>query len=501
MNPLLRLRWKQVLGIANYWLRLVDYDTSDRDVMNRAYGVYLLVFFSWWTVAMWAIAANFMSDIGRALPPSAQDTFLMIAPAGLFVGQIVLLVQALRSSPLKLSTPDISYVAGSPVRRAIPAALGFAGAVVLPLVVAIAAVSFLAVALAQAAPGDVALWAALWSVIGVIPMVILAWGAAWVIGLLRVAIPGIRRRRWAWLAPVPLLALLWVVPDLVTAPGRSLALTMLGRQEGLEWAAPMAIAAAIVTAGVVLVGDRANLIAVVAESALHARLKEIGNLRWLAPSAYLRAKRQMQSATRRATLRLPEASGLRSLAGRAALAYIRDPLSLLKLGFAVALVLSGLWMLAYQAPLLLIVAWLYGVAVMPTGSLVRVFHADVDEPFLRQFLPVDPLRLLIADAAFPTLLVILASTIVWLLLPVPLAASVTGIAVIVVLSFLLALSRGASLIQITLWQARVSHGVLSVICLGLTVGAGLLSSSMLVAVLAGTMVISVLASLVQGSRG
>jgi hypothetical protein len=501
MRALIWLRWKQLVGTANYWLRLVDYDARDRDFMNQAYGLYLVIFMLWWTAAMWAIAANTVIDIGKALPPSAGESFLQYGPPLLFVGQVALAVLALRSSPLKLSLPDISYVAGSTVQRAVPTALGFVGTVA-PLTVPVAAgVSFVSLALAQATgDADVAGRAGLYSAIGAVPLVVLAWGVAWLVGLARMVLPGARRLRGAWLLPLLALPLLAVAPETVTIPARALALAMLGRQPGLDWAAPFAIAAAAAAVGVAWLGRSVNMMDVADESALYAQLKEIGNLRWLAPSAYRRAKRQMQSATRRAILRLPEAQGMWALAARSALAYVRDPLAVLKLGLAVAVVHSAVVLLAYQMPALLIVVWLWAAAMLPTGSLVQVFSADVDDPFLRQFLGVDTLRLLAADAALPVGLVIAVNLILWTIQPVPPEVWLPGIALIVLLSILLALCRGASQVHISLGHARVSYGVLAVICFGLSVGVGLLMGSMGIALGIGLLAAAVLASLVKGSN-
>jgi hypothetical protein len=500
MRALIWLRWKQLLGTANYWLRLVDYDARDRDFMNQAYGLYLLIFMIWWTAAMWAIAANTVIDIGKALPTSVGEAFLQYAPPALFVGQVALAIFALRSSPLKLSRPDISYVAGSTVERAVPTALGFCGAAAPPAILAAAGASFVGLALAQATrDADLAGRAALYSAIGAVPLVVLAWGVAWLAGLARMVLPGARAWRGAWLLPLLALPLLAVAPEAAVWPARALALSMLGRQPGLDWAAPIALAAGAFIAGVVWLGRRVNMIDVADESVLYAQLKEIGNLRWLAPSVYRRARRQMQSATRRAVLRLPAAQGQWALAARSALAYVRDPLAVLKLGLAVVVVHSAVLLLAHQMPILLIVVWLWAAAMLPTGSLVQVFSADVDDPFLRQFLGVDTLRLLAADAALPAGLVIAVNLVLWTLQPVPPGAWLPGIALIVLLTVLLALCRGASQVPISPGRARVSYGVLAVICFGLTVGLGLLAGSMAVALVVGLLAAVVMASLVANA--
>ena len=498
MLPLLRLRWKQMLGGLNYWLRLVDYDTKDPDLMNRAYGLYLVLFMLWWTAAMWAIAAGFIATVGSALPDTARQAFLTRVPTLIFIGQALLLMLKLHSSPYKLSSPDIAYVAGSPVQRAVPVTIGFFGDLALPVVLSAAGVSFLAVALnaRSDSPGAVPLAVALQSALAIIPVVALVWAVAWLAGLARMVVPGVRRWPGLWLAPVLLLPLPFVAPGAVAWPGHALASVLAGASADLSALVPVAGLALAIMALVAVEGTRVNMIDVTGESLIHARLQEISNLRWIAPKAYARARGQFRAAARRPVSHLPQAEGLAMFVVRSTLVYVRNPLELLKLLVAVALVQGGLAMLAYGLPALLIVVWLYAVAVAPTSSLVRVFDADADDPALRQFLPVDSLRLLLADAALPVALVILVSAVLWLLQPVPLVTALLGLVLIGLLALLLAFCRGGSLLPLTPTRARVSYRVLSVLALGVTLGAGLLLGGMLASVVVGVLVAALLASLI-----
>jgi hypothetical protein len=496
MLPVLWLRWKQFQGSFNYWLRLVDYDTRDKDIMNRAYGLYLVLFMAWWTAAMWAIAADFITQMGSALPAATLQAVLGAVPAAIFVGQVILVMFKLRSSPYKLSSPDIAYVAGSPVQRAVPITLGYLGDLALPVVLSMVGVSFLAVALNQRAGLMGAVLVALRSVLAVVPVVVLVWALAWLVGLARLVVPGARHWAALWLAPVVLLAVPFVLPGAIAWPGSVLVSILVGQSMNLSVALPVALAALVLIALVALVGGRVNMIDVTAESIVYAQLKEISSLRWMAPSVYQRARRQFHAAAHKPMLRLPAVQGTGMLLARSVLTYLRNPLDLLRLLIVVALVQGGLVMLAYSLPALLIVVWLYAVAVAPTSSLTQVFSADVDDPSLRQFLPVNSLRLLLADAALPMLLVMLVSAALWLLQPVPLLTLLLGLMLIGLLTLLLVLCRGGSLIQLSAMRAHVSYGVLAVIGLGLTLGAGLLLGGMLAALITGALVALVLASLI-----
>ena len=499
MLPLLWLRWKELQGNANYWLRLVDYDSRDRDIMNRAYGLYLLLFMSWWTVAMWAIAADFIAQVARVLPAAAAQSVMTFAPVVVFIGQVILIAFKLRSSPFKLSSPDIAYVAGSPVQRAIPIVLGYFGDLALPTLLSIVVVSFMAVALNHRLVQLGYVLVALRSALAVIPVVALVWVVAWVIGLARMVLPGARRIPVLWLVPLALLPLPFVTQGVVAWPANVMVAVLVNAAGDLSAIAPVLLLALALIVLVAVMGNRVNMIDVADESLIYAKLREIGSLRWLAPSVYQRAKGQFQAARQKPILHLPQAQGLAGLVARSALAYVRNPFDLLKLLVVVGLVQGGLGMLAYGLPVLLIVVWLYAVAVAPTSSLTLVFGADVDDPALRQFLPMDALRLLLADAALPMALVTLLSVALWLLQPVPLQTALPGCALIVVLTLLLALCRGGSQVALTSMRAHVSYGVLAVISLGLTLGAGLLLGGMLVAVITGALVALILGSLIAAS--
>ncbi len=499
MLPLIWLRWKQMQGNFNYWLRLIDYDTRDRDIMNRAYGLYLVLFMSWWTAVMLAIAADFITQIAGALPATTVQSVVTFAPAVVFIGQAVLIMLKLRSSPFKLSSSDMAYVGGSPVQRAIPIVIGYFGDLVLPSVLSIVIVSFLAVALNHRLGSLGAALVALRAAIAVVPVIALVWVIAWVVGLARMVLPGARRWSALWLAPVVLLPLPFVTQGVIGWPGNVLAAVLVNASVDLSAILPVLLATLACIALVAVIGNRVNMIDVADESMIYAKLKEIGSLRWLAPSVYNRAKGQYQAARRKPILHLPQAEGLGTLVARSVLTYIRNPIDLLKLLVAVGLVQGGLVMLSYGLPGLLIIVWLYAVAVSPTTSLTMVFSADVDDPALRQFLPMDSLRLLLADAALPIALVSLVSAVLWLLQPVPVLTALPGLMLIVILTLLLVLCRGGSQIPLTSMRAHVSYGVLAVISLGITLGGGLLLGGMLAAVIAGAFVITILASLVASS--
>jgi hypothetical protein len=499
MLPVLWLRLKQAQGTLNYWLRLVDYDANDRDIMNRAYGVYLALFMVWWTAAMWAVAAGYVAGFGGMLPPTARQSVTAALPIVVLAGVVALLMYRLRSSPFKLSSPDFAYVAGSTVQRAVPVTIAFFGDLVLPVALGAIVISLVAVALNQRLDTNGALGVAVRSAVAIVPLLALMWGVAWLIGLARMVAPGVRRVPLLWLAPALLLALVRVAPETIVWPGNAFAAVLVGEASDLSGMGPVALAAVAAIILIAVLGSGLNMIEVADESLIYAKLKEIGILRWAAPTVYNRARSQYQAAKRKPILRLPDVDGLGMLVARSALAYVRNPVELLKLLIPVALVLGSLAFLAYQVPALLIIVVLWAVAFAPTSSLTLVFTADADDPFLRQFLAMDSRRLLLADSAFPGLLVFLVGAVLWLVLPMPLEIKFVGLPLAALLTLLLVFCRGASLLPLTPGRARVSYGVLAVIAIGLTLGAGLLLGGMLPALFAGALVAVILASVIASA--
>jgi hypothetical protein len=444
------LRWRQARSNALYWLGLVGYEPGKGTLSDRAYQLYLLIFGAWWAVAMGAIAFHEAAQLGSRLDPQWLALSLEALPWLVLAIQVVTATGALRSTPLKLTFPDMAYLAGSPVARWAPVLVGWLQAVTRNLLISLPAAALLAVCLAQGALPIGADRAALWAVVVAFPLAILMTGLAWSLGLCRLAWPRLRRWRLARLCPLLLLGLACFLPGPCLWPGRTLALAMLGQ------ATPgrlllLSLLAMASGGAVAWLGGRANMIDVSAESTTSARLRSLGVMAWLSPELANAIRTQAALAARRPFLSLPRAQGPGNLLARAGLLYLRRPSLLLWTLLWSAILLQGSFLLvpgsAFAPPS---ITWLLAVLVAPPRGLLEVFQADAGNQFLRQFLPLDGLRLLLADVAAPLAVLIVSASLAWVAMGASLAVTVTGMVTVALLGALLALCQGISLVQIRL---------------------------------------------------
>jgi hypothetical protein len=86
---------------------------------------------------------------------------------------------------------------------------------------------------------------------------------------------------------------------------------------------------------------------------------------------------------------------------------------------------------------------------------LHVFRIDVEERFLRQFLPINGLQLLAADMVLPLIFVIAGAAGVWLLQGFPASITSLGLTFIPVLAILVALCGAVALTNKRVLQTRI----------------------------------------------
>lgn len=491
LRVLFWLRWRQFKDDAVYWLRVLGYDPREKALTQRIYVLYLLGIAAFWCVAMWAFAYDSAVALGRSLSNDALAGLMQSVPAVVVTIQVLALMNALSSTPLKLTFADIAYVAASPLSRAALVILGFARLVVTRSLPAALTAALLGAVLGAALNSDDAGLASLRAGLMAVPLVIVTWGAAWALGLLRLIDARLRRLRYLWLTPPLLLALASVLPDAALWPGRGLVLAAAG--ESPWWLAVLLVGLAAAAAGAVAwLGDRVNMIYAVDESIVYARIKALGLMAWRQPDLQVRIRRQVAAARRRAFLKLPASVyGVWTLVARAALSYIRHPVMLLlTLAWGALLTQAAVLLAVNQLPAQLWIGWLLLAGAAPPAGLMYAFRADQEDGFLRQFLPVDGVQLLAADVVFPLLFLTAGAVGVWLLQGFPPAITVLGALTIPLLAILLALCGAVALttnrvLQIRLLATAASFGTAMVAAVELGPLAGLLAALFAVLVLAG----------------
>jgi hypothetical protein len=500
LRLLARLRLRQFARSANYWLRVLGYDPESDTLSERLYGVYLALFGGGWAVAMAVIALNAAVTLGQALPAPAFDAVPALLPWLVLVAQACIASQALRSSPLKLTFPDITYLAGAPISRGALALVACVQAGLRTLVVALPAAALVAVALAAGlAPAALEPSAAA-AVAVALPLVALTLAVAWCLGLARAALPRQAGRRWLWLAPIALLPLARLLPGLLLWPGRALALALAGRAQAL-WAPLLWLALLPLMALVALLGGRVHMADVARESQTYARIQALGMGGLLAPEVVRSIRRRAALAGRRPVLRLPRAGGSWALAARAGLALVRDPSGLLSLvTWAGLLTVAGNWIAAGDTLPPQWAAWLFWAMFAPPAALADALRADTEEPFLRQLLPQSNLRLLVAGMALPALALTLVALGLWLLARPASGAALPGALAIIALAGLLALCQGASLLPVLTPGRRLPYAPAAAISLGAVILASAVTHAPFAALGVAALAGAVLVVLISQSR-
>jgi hypothetical protein len=500
---LLWLRWRHTQEELIYWVRSgLYYDPRKRTTAERLYGLYVLVLIvvvfllpGWVELLATATAA------GHALPPHLRVQILGALPAAILCWQVVLTMAALRSSPLKLTYPDMAYVAGAPLPRGAAILIGFLFMVMPRLLVAMLMAGLVAVALTQPAALGSATRTCGEAAVGIVPLAVLSWGAAWLAGCARVASYKVQRWRFLWLAPLLVLGPAALFPGALLWSGRTLTLAMqaqVSSRVGL-----LALVATLALATLPWIGNRVNMTLVAEESQLYARLKSLGlglMTLFVAPGLSWQMRAQERLRAQKPRGRLPRATGSWALVARAALSGLRHPFVLIRpLLWGVVVTRLSAFLLLEHVQVRVWVYWLIAVVITAPRSLVTVFKADTAQPFLRQFLPVNTLQLLLADTALPFLLLLVGTLAAWIRQPAAPSIVLGGAGLSVVMAVVLALCQGLGLVPLMAWRIRTSSALATGTSFGAVLMAGLLTKTLVVPLGVGMAIAALLGGLLATS--
>jgi len=118
MRAIQWLRSRQEERELAYWLSLVAYDKSDRSLINRAYLIYLCVFFAIWIFIMLTFFAGGGAMILRLIHPDDPiQAAVFVEIIVLAAWNIVALWQATHHSPVAFSEQDAALICQMPVSR------------------------------------------------------------------------------------------------------------------------------------------------------------------------------------------------------------------------------------------------------------------------------------------------------------------------------------------------------------------------------------------------
>lgn len=455
IGALIWLRWRQFKDTAIYWLRVMGYQPNERAFSQNLYVVYLLLIFAFWIYTVGGFVLTSAVSIGTRILPGDVSNLLIWGSQGIFLAQVWVIMTALRSTPIKLSFADMAWVASSPIRRSAPVIVGFARQSIIRIVLLGIAFTLIAALVSYTFVGAEYGIVVARAVLVVIPMVVFTWGVGWAIGLLRLIDPRIGRLRFLWFLPLLLLPLAYYFPDPFMWMGRGIALVIIGGAP--VWFAPLLVGLAVGVSVVVLVlGDRVNMVHAADESALYARIQALGLMAWRNPDIQRRIFMQMRQASRKPFLHLPETQGVMTFITRAGLSYLRHPdLLILTAAWGAAFTYFAVEIIVNNAPVQIWLLWLVAVGLVPPTGLLHVFQSDRGEMFLRQFLPVDGLQLLIADILLPLVVLILGAMAGVVLRGLPAEQMTLALMVVPIGALLVALSGAVALTTTRVLQTRL----------------------------------------------
>jgi hypothetical protein len=449
------LRWRQFRDGAVYWLRVLGYQPNEKALSQNLYVLYLFGIGLLWFGAMWTFTHDFANTLGSLLPLASLADLLQILPIVGLAAQGFIMVTALRSTPLKLSFADMAYLAGSPISPTAPVIIGFVRQILIRLLLLSLGLAVLAIFIIRPLGPNLSTGAVFRAIIATIPFVLFTWSIAWLLGILRLVFPQVRRFTYIWLLPLLLFPLAYLFPDLILWPTRAYILNVYGLLPG--WILPFVLLLAF---GLILalawLSDRVNMVQATDESIIYARIQALGLLAWRQLDLQFRIRLQSTQAARKPFLSLPKAEGLWMLMTRAGLSYTRHPVMLL-LSFAWGALMSyiAVGIVVNRLPVQVWIGWVLVASFVPPNGLLYVFRVDLEERFLRQFLPFDGFQLFIADVLLPLIFLMAGAMASWWLQGFSTQITLLGIMVIPVLSLMLALCGAVALTNKRVLQTRL----------------------------------------------
>ncbi|WP_080798419.1 hypothetical protein [Arabiibacter massiliensis] len=391
---LLWLRVRHARWTANRLLHLVGAGIEEGGALDRVYQLYAVGLFAVW----FALMAAALVDAVAAVFAGAGVAACALAVRAALIAAVLLFARigigGARTSPLKLSHPDIAHVAASPVgARALTGVA--AGAQVLGGVLAGGAVGFLlGVGLESAGVAAAAVPAA---ALACAALAGAAVAAGWAVGVVRLASPRWSRGKTA--AAMILLVVLAAVWIAFAVCADSSLLLVPAAAAALGAGAALALAAA--AAMFALMAPRIDMTRVIEESALFADLCGLDPLSPLSWEQVAEHQRRRKLADRAVRFSLPPAEGRRTLVARAALSHLRqwDGIPALLVQGALVVPLGVLAVLGAGGPVLFLF-WLQALMMMKQGvrEASRPFRDDVRVRLVRDRLPFGTLELLVWDA-------------------------------------------------------------------------------------------------------
>jgi hypothetical protein len=426
-------------------------------------------------------------------------------PMLIFVTQLVYLAIVLRNSPLKLSAPEVEYIAASPVNRGSVVLVNFIGSLLLPGLFVSVIGSLVAMLLTwQSAPTMVGV-AGLQALVLGVPVCLFSAASGWIVATLKASL-GTRAARLAlWLAIPAAIVMAAALPQAMLVPG-DLWRTTLDAGMNAGALASAAVLLCLACGLLVIAGNRVNMAAIADDSWTYARIQKLGIFGRLYADDVVQSVQRQSRLARKRHLRLAmqtEATVYTVILNRGLLSLFRlAPSSMLRLvmrGVTLAGTISLIARVGGEEHLQVWVLLLMFLIQFRPTELTALFQQDAGQAFTRQFLPANPLLIALADSLFPITLVSFGGLVVLLIQPWlnPLIAVV----LVVSLTTSLALCQALELVTVPrLFFRRVPYTYSVVLGGAALIAAGYLLKSAPGVALAAVILNLVLASTLYFSR-
>lgn len=419
LRTLIWLWWKRFKGSATYWLTLIGFEPG----ANRLYLLYVALFWGFWVFTVWVFAVEQAYQISLTLPPATVLRLRSSIPPMIFLGQLLYLARLLRDSPLKLGAAEIEHVAASPVNRGIIIFILFIRSMLLPAFFAGIAGCLIAMLLAWSSKPDLVGFAGLQALVLTVPVFLFSTASAWIITILKASHLSGAWRVAVWLVLPIAILLAAAFPQVMLFPG---ALWLTAVDTGLTVSTFVTALALLCLACslLLLIGRHVNMAAVADDSRMYARIQKLGIFAKLYADDVVSSVQRQSQLLRKRHLRLTiaeQAGGYSAILNRALLSIFRlAPSSMLRLvmrGVVLAGTISLVVRLGGEQHLQTWVLLLMILIQFRPIELNTLFQQDVGQAFTRQFLPKNPLGIVLADSIFPIALVSLGGLAVMLVQP------------------------------------------------------------------------------------
>lgn len=494
-RTLLHLEGLRLLRQLIYWLRVLGVEASD----TRAYQAYFVGFAIFWVVSVWAWAVDNSHGIGRLLMRDDVMTGQALLPAVMLLATSAYVFLALRSSPFKLSAPATLLVAASPAHRGALLWMAYAVSALLPVIITSTLLYFAALTLSWLTALDEIGIIGLQALLTAPLLVAMLMAFAWIIALIKQQNP--QRGRMLFLVPV--LGVAWAT----TTPETFLPGVWWSKVVGgdLTWTHIGGLTALLFVVWAILwrVGSTLNITAVIEDSHTYSRLVRMG--RFNNVDLAKRIQRQTRLTKRHRRLTLPDTHGTQVVFSRAVHQVMTyAPASVLELVFTGVLLASAGNFLAQAVDINQLQVWLLVIVLLVQWrpiALTTAFRQDVQNPFVRQFIPLNPLALLVRDSALPVLWIALGGFGALLLQAPDVPSAVMGMALLLCIVMLLVLCQAVSLIRPNIiGLKRIAYDYVVLFCAVVLIGVLLLTGDIVLLLGAAIGLILLLANIVADGR-